>query len=328
MISRNYVLDRMKGFAILCVVVGHFFEPIKYIDIINRINVVIYSFHMAIFCIISGMLAKFNISKLLKWGGSLLFGQTLFYILRLLTPWENPGSIRSIIRPYFHFWYLYSLILWTFSVPVLNKLKNHRILKIIFSFFIIVAGLYSGKVDISSWCGTNRLVSFYPFFVLGFLYRDQLERVDKDNDECALNMDNKSYVIVPFVWISFLVSIIIFSHYINFNCLYNDLPYSVGKYQWYERLSFYGFGLLSFCALYRIMKRLRSSAVLSCLKEIGINSFAIYFWHAYMYFLYKYMVDDNHKLIVALLCSLLIVLLTLLYASKKQTIEKCGFHRY
>jgi len=55
----------MKGFGILCVVIGHFIEYHRgTAPGINALFTCIYLFHMAIFCTASGLVAKFSLRKL------------------------------------------------------------------------------------------------------------------------------------------------------------------------------------------------------------------------------------------------------------------------
>ena len=73
-------LDQLKGIGIVLVVVGHFIEPYREMfPIINSIFICIYSFHMPLFCLVSGILGKFNGKKLfLKMGWIYVLSQSLY----------------------------------------------------------------------------------------------------------------------------------------------------------------------------------------------------------------------------------------------------------
>ena len=63
--QRQPYVDAMKGFGILCVVIGHFIEYHRgTAPGINALFTCIYLFHMAIFCTASGLVAKFSLRKL------------------------------------------------------------------------------------------------------------------------------------------------------------------------------------------------------------------------------------------------------------------------
>ena len=64
----------LKGFGILCVVIGHFIEYHRgTAPGINALFTCIYLFHMAIFCTASGLVAKFSL--LIEYTSS--YGSTL-----------------------------------------------------------------------------------------------------------------------------------------------------------------------------------------------------------------------------------------------------------
>ena len=69
--ERKLYIDVIKGFAILCVVVGHVLE-FCFGDVNanykNPLYVAIYSFHMPLFAFISGILL--NIKKIARIGGA------------------------------------------------------------------------------------------------------------------------------------------------------------------------------------------------------------------------------------------------------------------
>lgn len=63
--GRSELLDQLKGLGIVLVVIGHFIEPYRErFSIINSIFICIYAFHMPLFCLLSGMVAKFDVRKI------------------------------------------------------------------------------------------------------------------------------------------------------------------------------------------------------------------------------------------------------------------------
>lgn len=60
--GRSELLDQLKGLGIVLVVIGHFIEPYRErFSIINSIFICIYAFHMPLLCLLSGMVAKFDV---------------------------------------------------------------------------------------------------------------------------------------------------------------------------------------------------------------------------------------------------------------------------
>ena len=64
--ARRDYIDIMKGLGILLVVLGHFMEQFRFgFTPIWATFICIYLFHMALFCICSGLVAHFSLWKLI-----------------------------------------------------------------------------------------------------------------------------------------------------------------------------------------------------------------------------------------------------------------------
>ena len=111
---RDYI-DELKGLGILLVVLGHFIEQYRMgYSFVSASFFCIYAFHMALFCICSGLVARFNPRKLVTQQLWLyLVGQTLMLAFRaavlrenfaetggllaaLLLPWRRRRRMRSV----------------------------------------------------------------------------------------------------------------------------------------------------------------------------------------------------------------------------------------
>lgn len=122
--ERNYGWDSLKGILILLVIIGHVIpEPLD--D--SLLRSVIYSFHMPLFIFLSGFL--FPLDRVL---GMSLIAMLNQYKHRVIIPWilavivfcslsiyvfdshQNPivVLVRHFIKPFFHLWFIPSLILW------------------------------------------------------------------------------------------------------------------------------------------------------------------------------------------------------------------------
>ena len=54
-------VDIIKFIGIILVIIGHYIEPYRKIsDVYNGIYIIIYCFHMPLFCFVSGFLAKYK----------------------------------------------------------------------------------------------------------------------------------------------------------------------------------------------------------------------------------------------------------------------------
>ena len=179
---RDYI-DELKGLGILLVVLGHFIEQYRMgYSFVSSSFFCIYAFHMALFCICSGLVARFNPRKLVTQQLWLyLVGQTLMLAFRAAVLRENfaetGGLLAAWLLPWRHIWYLYALIFWHLTLPVLCRLRDRLGLAGSCLGMALAVGLAlaAGLVD---WPFTLvRVFAFYPFYACGVLLRPQLDRL-------------------------------------------------------------------------------------------------------------------------------------------------------
>ena len=190
-IARNTQIDSLKFFLIFLVLVGHCID----INLSSRINGslfrFIYSFHMPVFVIISGMMFRNkNLKELLVgWGGNLLIITYLvFHLLYGGKPLEyNGGSLLDfwssgfvynlahLYDPADGLWYLVSLYFWRLF---LNQTpKNLKEKKLLHLGIVLTLSLLMGFVPLGREMSFQRTFAFYPLFVLGSYLRDYYERL-------------------------------------------------------------------------------------------------------------------------------------------------------
>ena len=166
---RDYI-DELKGLGILLVVLGHFIEQYRMgYSFVSASFFCIYAFHMALFCICSGLVARFNPRKLVTQQLWLyLVGQTLMLAFRAAVLRENfaetDGLLAAWLLPWRHIWYLYALIFWHLTLPVLCRLRDRLGLAGSCLGMALAVGLAltAGLVD---WPFTLvRVFAFYPFY--------------------------------------------------------------------------------------------------------------------------------------------------------------------
>ena len=108
--QRQPYVDAMKGFGILCVVIGHFIEYHRgTAPGINALFTCIYLFHMAIFCTASGLVAKFSLRKLVTQQLWLyLISQAGITAFRAAALRDNivdqGGWLQNVLLPWRHMW--------------------------------------------------------------------------------------------------------------------------------------------------------------------------------------------------------------------------------
>lgn len=166
--QRNYQLDNAKIFTIFFVVLGHFIEPLlNGRSLMQGVFWFIYSFHMPIFVLISGMLTKASLSddRLKKLISSTLIPLLAFTLLYEVFNFITLGEISSYTKgaqPYWILWFLLSLFFWRLLLPIFLKLPHPLLLSVVIS---VMAGYVN---DVGYFMGVSRTVYFMPFFVLGY----------------------------------------------------------------------------------------------------------------------------------------------------------------
>lgn len=163
--ERDIRFDNAKGVLIFLVVLGHLLELCSGM-LSKTIYLVVYSFHMPAFVFISGYFARFDVKKILK--RILLpyfIWHTLYSVLFRLCFGE--GGWYVPITPYWLTWYLFSLALWSFSIPVLEwgAGKSKRIVLVA----LICISLIWGTAGVSGYAfSIGRTLTFWPFFAAGY----------------------------------------------------------------------------------------------------------------------------------------------------------------
>ena len=162
------------------VVLGHMLEAYNY----NYYNIYlfIYSFHMPLFIFISGYLAKhINIRKIMNFLLLYLIFQPLFYLFNNIITKSTFTEIDYIV-PFYHLWYLVSMMSWYLFVFVVLQFKSIRTKKaviILLSFVISylsrfftadlvqLANEFNPEIYSYSY-SFQRTLTFAPYFLLGF----------------------------------------------------------------------------------------------------------------------------------------------------------------
>ncbi len=169
MTGRIDLLDNTKFVMIGLVVFGHIIEPL--IDrhaLLKTIYLSVYSFHMPVFVMIAGMLAKARIGgkDVAAAAGTILVPLLIFTALYegfdLFTRGAFSSSTRNF-EPYWILWFLLSLFFWRLLLPVVLACRVPLFLTISIA---IAAGACQA---IGYGLGLSRTLVFFPFFVLGHL---------------------------------------------------------------------------------------------------------------------------------------------------------------
>ena len=263
MAPRRDYIDELKGLGILLVVFGHFMEQYRMnYPFVSATFFCIYAFHMALFCACSGLVARFNPRKLVTQQLWLYFlGQSLMLVFRAVVLREDfaesGGVLAALLLPWRHMWYLYALIFWHLTLPLLCLLRDRL-------------GLAGGLID---WpFMLVRVFAFFPFYAFGVLFRLQLDTL------AASAAQNRAAQLLPAAGLAVGYGL----YFIRVFCsetildnsaeLFHDVSYAGGDRPEY-RIVFYLVGIATTAALVAAFSSGRR------LTGLGRRTLAIYLLH-------------------------------------------------
>lgn len=170
--KRNVNIDIIRGFAVYCVVLGHFLQYIWRSDIdvlINPLFIFIYSFHMPLFMLVSGYLFFYSIShsikeivvsKFVKICIPTLVFMAASWCVRGLIKEEVALTAASLVN---EFWFISVLIEIMIFVTISEKLiGNNKFLKLI----CLMAGAFIMFLQVNR----DYVLFLYPYFLIGLYF--------------------------------------------------------------------------------------------------------------------------------------------------------------
>ena len=175
--------DSLKFVLIFLVVYAHVLSPYKSDSQLNMaVYNFVYLFHMPLFIFISGRFSQIRNKdtyqqRTLKLFETFVVFQFLGMVISLFE--GKSLSIAHLIRPYWIFWYLLVLVYYRLVIYYTpQRWFRHRKTILASSFCISVA---AGYLPIGYDWGIHRMLSFLPFFVMGYYSADinLLERINK-----------------------------------------------------------------------------------------------------------------------------------------------------
>ena len=267
-------IDSQKGVGIILVLFGHFIEPFRgKSPVFDIVFVVIYSFHMPLFCVLSGLVAKKNVKKTAIYWTWIYFVYQLLYLFLIKIHYLNYNIMNnrffdSFIMPFWHMWYLYAFILWNLSLYLIDGIKN-RINKYILVAISIVVAILTGFVVLDKGYGMQRVATFYPLFLVGYLFRDGFFKP----------FPIRIKVMFGTTFLAIIVVISLFHNFINSQALFNNKSYEMGEYNWYGRLMFIIISISLSVCLIIILNGCRNHYF----EAIGVRSLYIFLNHGFIF---------------------------------------------
>ncbi|MFF3338061.1 acyltransferase family protein [Streptomyces flavidovirens] len=171
--QRDAFFDNAKYLAIVFVAVAHMWEPVMDGSRTTRaLYLVVYSFHMPAFIIISGYFSRgFDMSR--KKIQRLITGVAVPYVIfetayTFFKRWaDDPDQSISLLDPWYLTWFLIALFVWRLTTPVWQSLRHPL------PVALAIAVLASVTPNIGDDLNLQRVLQFLPYFVLGLLLKPE-----------------------------------------------------------------------------------------------------------------------------------------------------------
>lgn len=161
--ERKIYFDNIKGILIVLVVFAHCLWDFQFFPMINLIVDTIYVFHMPAFIFISGYLSKSEHSRGRNALIKIMSSYFLFNTLMIFYQYCVNSMPLSLLTPYYSYWYLLALLVWRLIVKRISRIKGALIWSLLAALGV---GFFS---EFSNLLAISRIVSFFPFFLAGFL---------------------------------------------------------------------------------------------------------------------------------------------------------------
>ncbi len=262
--ERIYWIDVCKGFLILLVVIGHVIASYRSAGMTNTfyqyLSCVIYSFHMACFVFVGGVL--FNIKKdrtkleqtkykLISYGIPYVIFSFIWVMFKLIFSKYVNSSVDLkdflliVIYPISFMWYIYATMIMNIVQIQIENYKKKLFIITLGGILLLIVPFLTSEFSHFSEIILCDFISFWFYFLLGHYYGKQI-------------IDLSSNITV------YVVSIIIF---IMFSILYFKVPL-IGSY--YCRVLTSLSGIIIVMGLFKNVKKNK------LLKYLGEKSLSIY----------------------------------------------------
>lgn len=175
--KRSPYWDNIKGVLIFLVVFAHCLYGLREQETISVIVKGIYFFHMPAFVFVSGYFSKRRSARTREAFLRLAVAYAIItapFIVRAMVNGTDP----HLLRPYFSAWYLLALMGWRGIAPCFEKVRG---IIPIFVVFSLLVGFWP-DVGGQKILAVNKIVTFLPFFMAGYLLPEDKVRTILEKD--------------------------------------------------------------------------------------------------------------------------------------------------
>ncbi|KAF4407888.1 acyltransferase family protein [Streptomyces lycii] len=169
--ARDPFFDNAKLLAMVLVVTGHAWQPLKDSQAVWAGYLFVYTFHMPVFILLAGYFSRsfrFTPRQVKRLIGGVLVPYVVFETVYTLygNAVDDRGNDISLITPWYLTWFLIALFVWRLTAPVWLAVRWYYALGL--SLLIALLGTYA---EVGAVLNLDRVLQFLPFFVIGLLMR-------------------------------------------------------------------------------------------------------------------------------------------------------------
>ena len=199
--KRIALWDNLKFLLIIFVVIGHYTQQFRADnEILQRIYVFIYSFHMPIFIFVTGLFSKKavdekNIKKVLPYLTCFFATTLILFITRALLGW---APVFELFSPSGISWYLMSMFFMFLITMLIKDYKPKYIFVLSLIIGVMCGFVQTENPDFFTWM---RTLTFYPFFCLGYI--SDREKIEKATNKISIKITAVIFFVAIYLLIYF-----------------------------------------------------------------------------------------------------------------------------
>ncbi|MDN3356180.1 acyltransferase family protein [Actinomadura sp. DC4] len=171
--SRDPYFDNAKFLAVVLVVIGHAWEPLRAQNVGGRVleaaQTFVYAFHLPVFIVMCGYFSRgftAGRDRTRKLVAAIIVPYVIFSVAYPL--WAGLLAGNHVgwdpLEPYYLTWFMPALLLWRLSTPLWQQLRYPITAALVIS-------MIAGFVTLPSMLNAAQVLSFLPFFVIGLTLR-------------------------------------------------------------------------------------------------------------------------------------------------------------
>ena len=199
--KRIALWDNLKFLLIIFVVIGHYTQQFRADnEILQRIYVFIYSFHMPAFIFVTGLFSKRavnekDIKKILPYLTCFFATTLILFITKALLGW---APVFEFFSPSGISWYLMSIFFMFLITMLIKDYKPQYIFVLSLIIGVMCGFCQTNNPDFFTWM---RTLTFYPFFCLGYI--SDREKIEKATNKISTKITAVIFFVAIYLLIYF-----------------------------------------------------------------------------------------------------------------------------